>query len=374
MSAKTFQYGRLLEDFEVGATYEHPWDVTVDAGTVAQFQANFQDACPTFASARYARELGLRDRPMHPTLLLNFGLSFSVHDVSEQAIAHLAYIDLRFPEPCFAGDTLTASSTVLGSKPASSGDRGVVHVRTVLVNQHDHVVCTFERKALVRAGKLTNRPDPPYPAASPKKDDAHTLPPGMREGVLPASRKAGFAGFVEDFAPGDVIAHSIGKTVSDAEHMQLAFLFRNSHPLHFDEVYCKLPAPNAGGNQAAASFAGTRVVYGGLVFAWVASLASRDTCGNVVWETRYDNGAHPSGVVAGDTLFAASKVLAVTPHDPHTSFVTFRLVGTKNVRAADLITQGADLFTSELSKKEPSTKVKEKVFEIDRTVLMRRRP
>jgi 2-methylfumaryl-CoA hydratase len=364
MSAKTFQYGRLLEDFEVGATYEHPWEVTVDAGTVGQFQANFQDACPTFASARYARELGLRDRPMHPTLLLNFGLSFSVHDVSEQAIAHLAYLDVRFPEACFAGDTLTASSTVLGSKPASSGDRGVVHVRTVLTNQDGRVVCTFERKALVRAGKLAHRPEPPYPPATPKKDDAHTLPPELRQAVCAPSRKAGFAGFVEDFETGDVIAHSIGKTVSDAEHMQLAFLFRNSHPLHFDEVYCK------GG----ASFAGTRVVYGGLVFAWVAALASRDTCGNVVWDARFDNGAHPSGVVAGDTLFAASKVLAVTPHDSRSAFVTFRLVGTKNVRAVELLAQGADLFTSELSKKDAAAKVKEKVFEIDRTVLMRRRP
>ena len=80
MSTRTFQYGRLLEDFEVGATYEHPWEVTLDAGTVGFFQASFQDAVPTFASARYARELGLRDRPMHSLLLLNFALSFSVHE------------------------------------------------------------------------------------------------------------------------------------------------------------------------------------------------------------------------------------------------------------------------------------------------------
>jgi 2-methylfumaryl-CoA hydratase len=360
--ARGFQYGRLLEDFQVGATYEHPWEVTVDAGTVGIFQANFQDAVPTFASARYARELGLRDRPMHPLLLLNFALSFSVHDVSEQAIAHLAYEDVRFPAPCFAGDTLTATSTVLGAKPTSAGDRGVVHVRTILANQDERVVCTFARKALVRAGKLTTRPEAPYPPAVPKKDDEHTLPPELREAVRGASRKAGFAGFVEDFAPGDVIAHAIGKTVSDAEHMQLAFLFRNSHPLHFDEVYCK----------AGASFAGTRVVYGGLVFAWVASLASRDTCGNVVWDARYDGGAHPSGVVAGDTLFAASKVLSVTPHDVHSAFVTFRLVGVKNRLPSQLLAEGADLFTSELAKKDG--KVKEKVFEIDRTVLMRRRP
>ena len=372
MATRTYQYGRLLEDFQIGATYEHPWEVTVDAGAVALFQACFQDAIPTFASARYARELGLRDRPMHSLLLLNFALSFSVHDVSEQAIAHLAYLDVRFPVPCFAGDTLTASSTVLGAKPTSAGDRGVVHVRTILANQDDRVVCTFERKALVRAGKLEGRPEPPYPPAIPKKDDEHKLPPELREGLLAATRKAGFAGFAEDFAPGDVIAHGIGKTVSDAEHMQLAFLFRNSHPLHFDEVYCKLPAPNAGGNQGAASFAGTRVVYGGLVLGWVASLASRDTCGNVAWDVRYDNGAHPSGVVAGDTLYAASKVLSVTPHDAHSSFVTFRLVGVKNARPSDLLAQGADLFTSELAKKDG--KVKEKVVEIDRTVLMRKRP
>jgi 2-methylfumaryl-CoA hydratase len=385
MANAELQYGRLLDDFQVGATYEHPWEVTVDAGTVAVFQANFQDAVPTFASARYARELGLRDRPMHPLMLLNFALSFSVHDVSEQAIAHLAYEDVRFPGPCYAGDTLTATSTVLGAKPASSGDRGVVHVRTILVNQEDRVVCTFARKALVRGGKLEQRPDAPYPMFVPKKDDEHNLPSEMRQGVRAASRKAGFAGFVEDFAEGDVIAHAIGKTVSDAEHMQLAFLFRNSHPLHFDEGYCKRPAPGAAtaspsgarlglhsGNQGTASFAGTRVVYGGLVFAWVASLASRDTCGNVVWEARYDNGAHPNGVVAGDTLYAASKVLAVAPHDTRTAFVTFRLVGVKNTRPAELLAQGADLFAFELGKKE--NKLKEKVFEIDRTVLMRKRP
>ena len=45
--------------------------------------------------------------------------------------------------------------------------------------------------------------------------------------------------------------------------------------------------------------------------AWVASLASRDTSGNALWDAGFDSGAHPAGVVAGDTLYAASKVLAV---------------------------------------------------------------
>ena len=42
-----------------------------------------------------------------------------------------------------------------------------------------------------------------------------------------AGQGAAFAGFAEDFAAGDVICHDIGETVSEAEHMQLTYLFRN---------------------------------------------------------------------------------------------------------------------------------------------------
>jgi acyl dehydratase len=145
--------------------------------------------------------------------------------------------------------------------------------------------------------------------------------------------------------------------------MQLTSLVRNSHPLHFDEVYCKEN-----------SFAKTRVVYGGLVLTWVASLASRDTMGNVLWDLGLDAGAHPNGVVGGDTLYATSKVLAKKDHDEHTGEVTFRLVGTKNVPGAKLLADGKDLFTAELEKKDPAAKVKEKCVEITRTVLMRKKP
>jgi 2-methylfumaryl-CoA hydratase len=360
MTTKSFSYGRLLDDFAEGDTYEHPWDVTFADGSVALFQASFLDATPVFASARYARDLGFRDRPLHPLLLLNVGLSFSVHDISEQAIAHLAYLDVRFPEAAYAGDTLTASSTVLGTRVASSGDRGVVHIRTMVKNQSDTSVCVFERKALVRAGgRLGDRPRSPWDSPHGEKHaEAPKLPAEMRDHLLIPKRRAGFAGFARDFEVGDVIPHGPGRTVSEAEHMQLTSLVRNTHPLHTDEVYCK----------AGASFAGTRVVYGGLVFAWTVALASRDTCGNVIWDLGYDNGAHPNGVLAGDTIFAVSRVLTKEAHDARTSKVTFRLVGTKNVRPGDLLANGADIFTPELAKKDG--KIKEKVFEIDRTVLM----
>jgi 2-methylfumaryl-CoA hydratase len=383
-SYRTPRYGRFLEEFEVGAVYEHPWEITVDAGHQAFCAASFLDCSPVFASAHYARALGFRDRPIHPLALVNFGLSFSVHDVSEQAVAHLAYIDVRFPNASYAGDTLRASSTVLGVKPSGTGERGVVHVRTVLTGEGkgdggqaegQRVVCQFERKVLVKSrGTVTGgtssadpiaHRSPSAVAASESREDSGPLVPSLFDRPLLARGRAGFPGYFEDFAEGDVICHDIGRTVSESEHMQLTYLFRNTHPLHFDEPYART------------GFAKTRVVYGGLVFGWIASLASRDTSGNALWEVRFDNGAHPAGVVAGDTLYAASKVLRCDPGTrKDAGEVTFKLVGTKNVKPSALLDAGAGggtLFESELDKKAPETKVKEKVFEIERTVLVRKR-
>lgn len=355
------RYGRLLDDFVPGDIYAHPWDVTVDEGMLAHYAASFQCAVPTYNSRAAARALGLRDRPVHPLLLLNLGLSFSVHDVSERAIAHLAYIDVRFPEACFPGDTVRASSRVIAVKPVSSGDKGVVHVRTQLVTDAGTLVCSFERKALVRAGRAMDRPA--HPAHDVQQDDAEParLPLQLRGDLAPPARRGGFAFIWEDFEVGDVIVHPQGRTVTEAEHVQLTTLFRNSHPLHTDEQYCKQ-----------SSFAKTRVVYGGLVLSWVLALTSRDTAGNAIWDLGLDDGAHPSGVLAGDTLFAASRVVAKEARGPHAGAVTLRVVGLKNTPARPLLERGADLFTPELGK--TTGKVTEKVVEITRTLLVRRRP
>ncbi len=360
---RTPKYGRMLDDFAAGETYRHPWEVTIDSGMTSMFAASFLDATPVFASREYARALGFEDRPISPLLLLNLGLSFSVHDVSEQAIAHLAYIDVRFPEPAHAGDTVTASSKVLDTKLSKSGDKGVVHVRTLLQNQGGRAVCSFERKALIRAGKVEGRPaDPPSAFQQPDPSSAPKLPDQLREGRATIIRDGGFAGFYEDFEPGQVFAHDIGRTVGETEHMQLTMLVRNSHPLHFDAEYCKEK-----------SFTKNRVVYGGLVLSWVMSLMSRDLTGNVLWDMGLDDGAHPNPTHAGDTLFTACRVESKTDVGPDAGAVTFRVIGVKNEHPRTLLEQGADLFSPE-RKKDKDNRIKLKVVEISRTVLMRKRP
>lgn len=361
MSRRAPVRGRRLEDFAPGEAIVHPWEVTIDAGLTALFSASFLEASPTFTSDAFARALGLAGRPVHPLLLLNLGLSFSVEDVSERAIAHLSYRDVRFPTPCHLGDTVRAWSRVLGARTSRRSDRGVVHVATTLVREDGAIVCAFEREALVRAGgppadpAATRAPDPGDPGELPRR-------PALRTDA-PAARAPGPAGFLEDFAVGDVICHPHGRTVGDTEHMQLTTLLRNTHPLHLDESYAR-----DGG-----SFTGARVVYGGLVLAWVASLSSRDVGRRILWDLGWDHGAHPASVAAGDTLHAASRIVDVRALDACCGELTTRLVGLKNARPDHLIDAGLDLFEPERDR-APEARVPSKVLEITRTVLLPRRP
>jgi 2-methylfumaryl-CoA hydratase len=297
-------------------------------------------------------------------VLMNLALSFSVHDVSEQTIAHLAYIDLRFPNAAYAGDTISVASEVISTRLSKSQpDRGIVHVKIIGVNQDDVAVVQFERKALMPAGRLEGRAHPPAResgsihstvAGAQSHDELYGfLPSELMSKIRLPKWKGRPRGLFDDFEAGDVILHSTGRTVGESEHMQLTVLSRNSHPLHFDELYAREHG-----------FAGTRVVCGGPVFAWVASLASRDTTANALWEINYDKGAHPNPVVGGDTLYAASRVIEKRDYNEQAGIVRFKLVGVKNIRPSALINEGIDLFED---------KFKQKVFEIERAVLLPRR-
>lgn len=367
MSAPTrFDYGRQLDDFVVGETYLHPFEVTIDEAIVGPYMSSFIDATPLWSSDRSAHALGLARRPVPPHLLLNLGLSFSVHDTSQQAIAHLAYLRVDFPKPLPIGGTIRGASRVLGSKPSSSGDKGVVHVHTVLVDEDGHRVLDFERKALIRAGTMADRPkdvggtatDDAWLGALPSRSFTariREVPPG------PELFRPPLFGCFEDFEAGAVFVHANGRTVGDSEHMRLSAICRNSHPLHWDQVYCQTE-----------SFKKERVVYGGLVLAWTLTQSSTDLGGHVLWEERWSDGAHPAPILAGDTIFAATKVLAVRPISDHVGAVDLRVVGVKNTRPEALIAAGADLFTAERDKAREA-RTAEKVVEITRSVLVRRR-
>jgi itaconyl-CoA hydratase len=126
--------------------------------------------------------------------------------------------------------------------------------------------------------------------------------------------------YFEDFQVGDVIVSPRGRTVSDTEHMAWTSVVMNTAQLHFNQAMCN-ESPKT-------YFNGRRVVYGGIVFAFVAGLASEDTTENALAELSFDNGRHLNPVFSGDTLFAESVVTSKRDADrADGGIVGFKLIG-----------------------------------------------
>jgi 2-methylfumaryl-CoA hydratase len=176
--------------------------------------------------------------------------------------------------------------------------------------------------------------------------------------------------YFEDFEPGDIVVHANGRTITD-EHVALTYKVGNTHPLHFDRVYSQ---------SLSGAMSGEPIVYGGLVFAWLEGLASRDVSENAVWELGFTEGYHTQPAVAGDTIAAVSRVLSSEPAPwaavEALGIVTFQLVGVKGISVkAAVETHGEDLFVKENDKKDRGKeKIPAKIFEIERRLLLKRRP
>jgi 2-methylfumaryl-CoA hydratase len=169
--------------------------------------------------------------------------------------------------------------------------------------------------------------------------------------------------------PGDIIVHANGRTITD-EHMGWTCLVGNTHPLHTDRLYS---------TGLSGAMSGEPIVYGGLVFAWLEGLASRDVSENALWDLGFTEGYHTQPVQSGDTVAALSRVLAVAPGPeglPSAGVITLQLIGVKNLSAAKALNQyGADLFIKENDKKDlGKEKIDAKIFEIERRLLVKRRP
>jgi itaconyl-CoA hydratase len=136
--------------------------------------------------------------------------------------------------------------------------------------------------------------------------------------------------YFEDFAVGDVLIHPRGRTLGDSEHMMITNFVLNTAELHFNQALVD--------KEPDIYFGGKRVVYGGIVFAFVVGLASEETSENAICDLGYDNGKHTNPVFAGDTLFAESTVLEKRPSEdrPDAGVVKFKLIG-KNQKGQQVL-------------------------------------
>jgi acyl dehydratase len=144
------QYGRYLEEFEVGAVYEHWPAKTVTEADDHLFCLLTMNHHPLHINDVYASESQQGQNVVVGPLVYSLALGMSVSDVSGKAIANLATEELKHPAPVFHGDTLFCESEVLEVRESrSKPDRGTVRVHTRVLNQDGVLVAEFKRLVLV---------------------------------------------------------------------------------------------------------------------------------------------------------------------------------------------------------------------------------
>jgi len=144
--------GRYYEDWTVGDRIEHAIRRTVtetDNLLITTLTHNVQPL-HLDAEAAAASEFGR----IVVNSVFTFGLmvGVSVADTTLGVlIANLGYDQVLLPKPVFVGDTLHGETTVAELRESRSRPHaGIVSFAHRMLNQHDEVVCTCMRTALIR--------------------------------------------------------------------------------------------------------------------------------------------------------------------------------------------------------------------------------
>jgi len=368
------QYGRYLEEYVPGQLFVHPRGYSFTQSNIDNFSRTYMQCNPLYLDLEYARAHGFSQLPASPQMVFNVVLSLGVQNDSEKVIANLGYYNAQFLTSVYPGDTVRAMTMVVDRKERGADKPGIVTIRTLGLNQRDEVVLQYERKLMVayRGDRLPTTPlsQDALPAFPWQEEASVKLPDGLATSLRHVPKSVtGWNTYAEDFNVGDIVVHNNGRTISD-EHFALTYQVGNTHPLHYDKVYSQSLSGPMSGNP---------IVYGGLVYAWLEGLASRDLTENALWELGFTEGYHTQPAFAGDTVFGLSRILAKenapAEFSDLASVVTLQFIGVKNMTSAQALEQyGADLFIKENDKKGlGKDKIKDKIFEIERQLLIKKR-
>ena len=151
--------GNFFEDFKLGQLIEHATPRTVTTGDVALYTALYGSRFAVQSSDVFAKAIGYPRSPVDDVLVFHIVFGKTVPDVSLNAVANLGYAECRFLKPVYPGDTLSATSEVIGLRENSNKQSGVVYVRSTGRNQDGTPVLEFARWVMVRK-RNENAPAP----------------------------------------------------------------------------------------------------------------------------------------------------------------------------------------------------------------------
>ncbi len=318
--------GNFFEDFRLGQTIRHATPRTVTTGDVALYNGLFGARFAVQSSDAFAETIGYPRAPVDDLLVFHVVFGKTVPDISLNAVANLGYANCRFLAPVYPGDTLSATSEVIGLKENSSRKTGIVFVRSAGFKQDGTLVLEYVRWVMVRKRDENAKAPADHVPRLPTVLETNLLgdacPPIKTEAY--DNILAGSPYRYSDYAVGEKIDHADGVTVEEAEHQIATRLYQNTARVHFNLF-----------TEGKSRF-GRRLIYGGHVISLARAL-SFNGLGNAFHIAGINGGRHVAPLFAGHTVFAWSEVLAKSdlPKRNDVGAIRLRTVATKDKPCGD---------------------------------------
>lgn len=344
--------GNYFEDFSLGQEIIHATPRTVSEGDASLYTALYGTRFAVHSSDMFAMGLGFEAAPIDDMLAFHVVFGKTVPDISLNAVANLGYAAGRFGAPVYPGDTLRATSKVIGLKENSNGKTGVVYVHSVGVNQREEPVLDYIRWVMVRKrDESAPAPEPVVPdLPAYVADEDLVIPEGLDMSGFD-DLLSGSSMYWDDYEVGEKIDHVDGMTVEESDHMIATRLYQNTAKVHFNQH-----------TEKDGRF-GRRIVYGGHVISLARSL-SFNGLANALHIVAINAGSHVAPTFGGDTIYAWTEVLGKSEIQGRSDLGALRL---RTLACKD---QPCDAFPDkgEDGKFDPTV-----VLEVDYTVLMPRK-
>lgn len=103
--------------------------------------------------------------------------------------------------------------------------------------------------------------------------------------------------YFEDFIVGEIIEHSLSKTIFESDNNLFSLLTMNHHPVHTNIDYCQKEQYQK------------ILVVGTLVFSLVVGITVPDISGKAIANLMYENIEHLAPVFINDTIYAKTKII-----------------------------------------------------------------
>jgi acyl dehydratase len=339
-----------LRSARPGDRLDIPYELTVSETLQDFWAAAFFDNSRITTSTPFARRIGLQDRALPFSLALFLTSSMSHADAAK---VQVGFGKVSYLWPIFAGDTLSKSFTVNAVRNTSDGNHSVIHFTCDLINQRKRLCMRADKRMLFQF------PVPDSSATNSLHEeiaDTHVFRDHLLSQANVLAKQPSHS--LAKLQAGQLILHSLHRSLTFTQSQQLASLARLTHPRHFDtrryDRFSEILIP------------------GGLVLGITMSASARDLheiLHEEIQSCSYANPLHPENMVGA--ISYVSHVDDTLAGD--LELVTVTTIGVKNINVQHDLADTPiplELFTPGIFSKHMEQICKESCLELSNKIVV----